>query len=117
MTAAIRPATSAKSARAHAEARHLGDAQAQGAGGGEALLVGRRLVVADDVVVLEAAGDLGARAVADPHDDLVGLGVVDRRVARDVQPGVVQRHGERLGVARSPALVGVLEVRSSRRRP
>ena len=60
------------------------------AGGREALLVGRGLVVADDVVVLQPAGDLRAAAVADVDDHLVRLGVVDGRVAGDVQPGVVQ---------------------------
>ena len=95
---------------AEAPARHLGDAHPQGARGGEALLVGGGLVVADDVGGLEAPCDFGPAGVADAQDDLVRFGERDVRIAGDVQAGVFQRAGEGLGVGDDGGGVLVAEV-------
>ena len=91
--------------RPEAEAGHLARTHAQRAGGGEALLVGRGLVVDDDVVLLQAAGDFGAGAVADGDQNLVRLGVVVGGIAADLQPRGLQGPGKALGVADNGGLL------------
>ena len=94
---------------AEAEAGHFVYAHAQRAGGSEALLVGRGLIVADDVVLLEPLRDLRASGVADADNDLMRLGVAHGRVARHVKPLGLQAGGEALRVLDHGPLVFVLE--------
>src|SRR3990170_1782354 len=94
----------------HAEPRHLRDPQAQAPCGREALLAGNRLVVADDVVLFEPAGDLRALGVADMQYHLMRLREVDVWIAGYDQAALMQGPGERLGVGNDLGLVLILEV-------
>ena len=81
--------------RPHAETRHLLHAQPERAGRGKPLFVRRRLVVADDVVLLEPAGRLHRLGIFHLHDHLMGLRKGDRRIAGHLQARIPERPRQR----------------------
>ena len=93
----------------HSEAGHLGHPHAQGAGGSETLFIRSRLVVQDNIVVFQPPGNLGTPGITDIDNHLVGLGIVDVRIAGHVQAAILQGQGESLGVGDDSRLIFIFE--------
>ena len=83
----------------HPEARHFLDAHPDPARFQEGFVVGKSLVVSDDVVLLQTPGDDLPRAEGlDPDEHLVRFGEPVGRVSLDGDAFVFERPGERLRV-------------------
>ncbi len=91
----------------HAEAGHLLDTGSQSAAGGEALIIGQRLEVDDDVVFLQPFRHLHTAGIADAQDNLMRLGIANGRVSLHPKSPLLQGVGKSFSIGQHLTLVVV----------
>lgn len=83
---------------AKAEAGHFRNAHTQSAGSREALLVRGRLIVHNDMILLQPPRYLRPDAIAHRNNHLMGLRIVHGRIAGHIQSLRFQALGKMLGI-------------------
>jgi hypothetical protein len=89
----------------YSETGHLLNSRSQTTGRRKAFIIGRPLVVNDDIVLFQPLCDLRSLSITDPNDNLVGLRISDSWISLYLQPMILQSTGESLGIGNHGLLV------------